>query len=428
MLITFSTNKGTYTYAGTGYANPHAPTQIGSTTYSYDTNGNLISAGTKYYAWNYRNEMIRSSVGSTASTTYSYDHLGSRLTKKSGTSATSTYPMPMFTLNGTATTSYVSAQGELMGTLDVPGTSTQTRIHRDHLSSTNAVTNASGTVVSTITYHPYGDEMATTGVQTVDRRYIGERLDQGEELSYLNARYFDSKQGQFLSQDPMFWSLNQNLYDPQTFNSYSYASNNPINKKDPTGLLTKTEKQILQLQIKVIELQLKLITLQNKALDKGITAASAFNDPVQGLKDVGNTNNSMTTRVTSGIGVVGSIAGGGGAPRQAVSASVRVSSYTIGRAGESRLVSLLGTKAKEQTPYFTSLGKRYVDAVVDGAIHEAKNGYSYATSRNLTQAAKDAEIMATKGVEATWHLFKGGSDQLKNTLTDWGIKVIDYTE
>jgi RHS repeat-associated protein len=83
--------------------------------------------------------------------------------------------------------------------------------------------------------------MATTGVQTVDRRYIGERLDQGEELSYLNARYFDSKQGQFVSQDPVFWEVGLTpdgvriLRNPQIANSYGYAGDNPVVGKDPTG-------------------------------------------------------------------------------------------------------------------------------------------------------------------------------------------------
>lgn len=51
----------------------------------------------------------------------------------------------------------------------------------------------------------------------------------------MNARYYDGKRGQFLSQDPVFWSTKQNLANPQSFNSYSYAENNPVNLKDPDG-------------------------------------------------------------------------------------------------------------------------------------------------------------------------------------------------
>ena len=54
----------------------------------------------------------------------------------------------------------------------------------------------------------------------------------------LNARYYSSAQGQFLSEDPVFLGnpSQQNLQDPQSLNSYSYANDNPIVKSDPNGL------------------------------------------------------------------------------------------------------------------------------------------------------------------------------------------------
>ena len=51
----------------------------------------------------------------------------------------------------------------------------------------------------------------------------------------LNARYYDSPQGQFISQDPIFLSSSQNLTDPQSLNAYSYSEDNPITKSDPAG-------------------------------------------------------------------------------------------------------------------------------------------------------------------------------------------------
>ncbi len=41
--------------------------------------------------------------------------------------------------------------------------------------------------------------------------------------------------GRFISQDPVFWELNQNLANPQSLNSYSYANNNPVTFSDPDG-------------------------------------------------------------------------------------------------------------------------------------------------------------------------------------------------
>jgi RHS repeat-associated protein len=52
--------------------------------------------------------------------------------------------------------------------------------------------------------------------------------------TFLNARYLNPAQGQFTSEDPMFWGQ-QNLQDPQSFNAYSYSDDNPITKEDPSG-------------------------------------------------------------------------------------------------------------------------------------------------------------------------------------------------
>ncbi len=71
------------------------------------------------------------------------------------------------------------------------------------------------------------------------RKYIGEEHDVDTGLNYLNARYYDPRRGQFLSQDPLSWAPPaEYLLDPQQLNSYSYARNNPITYKDPTGLST----------------------------------------------------------------------------------------------------------------------------------------------------------------------------------------------
>ena len=79
------------------------------------------------------------------------------------------------------------------------------------------------------------------GTHDAERTFIGERYDTESSLSYLNARMYDGGRGQFQSQDPVFWEvgLTQDgravLMNPQAQNSYSYAQNNPLVYKDPTG-------------------------------------------------------------------------------------------------------------------------------------------------------------------------------------------------
>src|SRR5262249_3862726 len=110
----------------------------------------------------------------------------------------------------------------------------------DHLNSTNVVTDASGTQIQVLDYYPYG---STRISQTTDgfneqKQYIGQYDDSETNLNYLQNRYYNSVNGQFLSEDPVFLGnpKQQVLTDPQSLNSYSYANDNPINRSDPTGL------------------------------------------------------------------------------------------------------------------------------------------------------------------------------------------------
>jgi YD repeat-containing protein len=71
-------------YAGMSDADPDAVTQIANgvstTTYSYDNNGNLTSAGTSTFSWDHNNRMTQAvTQGSTS--TYSYDYAGRRMPK-----------------------------------------------------------------------------------------------------------------------------------------------------------------------------------------------------------------------------------------------------------------------------------------------------------------------------------------------------------
>jgi len=253
--------SNTYTYAGTGYANPHTLTElsngVSTSTFAYDNNGNLTQKTTDgvttTYLWDYANRLIALGVNS-ATTTYGYDAFGSRVLQTTATN-TNIYPFKWFSVassTGTGaqfstTTEYVFSGDILVSTIDqqlaggaATGSPQTFYIHPDHLGSTNVITNASGTVVTTKDYYPYGSLRVNSGSASLARGYIGQFEDQSN-LSYLNARYYDSGRGQFISQDPVFWEIGLTqdgknvLLDPQALNSYAYANGNPITKKDPTG-------------------------------------------------------------------------------------------------------------------------------------------------------------------------------------------------
>ncbi len=72
--ITSRSDRGTYSYTQTDYANPYAVTSIlqtdGTTViYTYDNNGNLVSDGTTTYTWDYKNRLVSSGETTTSTTT-----------------------------------------------------------------------------------------------------------------------------------------------------------------------------------------------------------------------------------------------------------------------------------------------------------------------------------------------------------------------
>lgn len=64
-----------------------------------------------------------------------------------------------------------------------------------------------------------------------DQKFTAKERDSESGLDYFGARYLSSAQGRFLSPDPGPWILN----NPQYFNMYNYALNNPLRYADEEG-------------------------------------------------------------------------------------------------------------------------------------------------------------------------------------------------
>ena len=92
------------------------------------------------------------------------------------------------------------------------------------------VADSSGTSAATLRYFPFGASRFTTGSIPTDEKFTGQRLD-STGLYYYGARYYDAGMGSFISPDTIIPHPN----NPQSFNRYSYALNNPLKYVDPTG-------------------------------------------------------------------------------------------------------------------------------------------------------------------------------------------------
>ena len=214
------------------------PGTTATTSLSYDDNGNVTEVGTTtFYTYDFDNRLTQSSIWNgtaTTTTTYAYDPFGNRISQTASTTTTF-YPSKYYsittTTSGTSTvatsTDYLYSGATLLGTVDqkmVNGTATGTAItrynHPDNLGSTNVTSDSGGNLAQWFDYAPYGSLLASenTGTTTAARQYIGQFSD-ASGLSYLNSRYYNPVQGQFLSQDPEFLgeSVSTKAYRPTKF-------------------------------------------------------------------------------------------------------------------------------------------------------------------------------------------------------------------
>jgi len=107
--------------------------------------------------------------------------------------------------------------------------------HQDWMGTERIRTTYNGNVEGTFTSLAFGDDQ-TTASGTDGDTYHYAMLDHDGETNTDHAQFrqYSNTQGRWLSPDPYSGSYDFN--DPQSFNRYVYASNNPLSAIDPSGL------------------------------------------------------------------------------------------------------------------------------------------------------------------------------------------------
>ncbi len=128
------------------------------------------------------------------------------------------------------------------------GSSVFEYVHRDHLGSVEAVTDQAGNKLVVLGHDPYGERRKPDWTGQLTKAEIeallaahGERVSRGftrhehldrTGLIHMNGRMYDPRLGRFLSPDPIVGDVTSS----QSWNLYSYVTNNPLSYVDPTGL------------------------------------------------------------------------------------------------------------------------------------------------------------------------------------------------
>ncbi|MBL8144319.1 MAG: RHS repeat-associated core domain-containing protein [Acidobacteria bacterium] len=106
---------------------------------------------------------------------------------------------------------------------------------QDALGSVRIVFDASGAAVARADYEPFGELFTVPGMPGTSElpatQFTGQERDAEASLDYFGARFFVPRTGRFSQVDPVY----AGLFDPQQWNRYAYARNNPLTFVDPTG-------------------------------------------------------------------------------------------------------------------------------------------------------------------------------------------------
>lgn len=227
-------------YAFNGYVSVSRPYAVnglnqyataGSASFTYDDNGNLTGDGTNTYSYDVENRMT-SATTAIGAITIKYDPLG-RLWQMIVPTKTLEFTYDgdslVMEMNGSSPFRIVHGPNDDDPMIQYNGTGYGTRysMEPDYQGSIVSLADASGAKYWINTYDEYGITPSTNygRFQYTGQVWLGQL-----GLYYYKARMYSPTLGRFMQTDPIGYKDQNNLYE--------YVGDDPIDEKDPTGLLS----------------------------------------------------------------------------------------------------------------------------------------------------------------------------------------------
>ncbi len=221
--------SGSSSFGATYSASTNQMTQIGSSTPTYDLNGNVTNDFLHSYAWDADGRPV-----TIDGVSVTYDAFGDVVEENhSGSYAQFVYAPSGGELaimaGSTLQKGFVPLTGGSTAVYNSSGLAYYR--HSDWLGSSRFASTPSRAMYSDGGYGPFGEPYAQTG--TTDLSFTGMNQDTSANLYDFPAREYGI-QGRWPSPDPSGIS-SVDPTDPQSWNRYAYVRNNPLASTDPTG-------------------------------------------------------------------------------------------------------------------------------------------------------------------------------------------------
>jgi RHS repeat-associated protein len=207
-----------------------------SDSFNYDAAGNVIGDGSHTYTYDAENRMVAVDNGNTAS--YFYD-AESRRVQATTSGGSQDF---LFDLQGKAITAIRGSDGAWLrgevwsplGYLATYANGTTYFNQTDWLGTVRARSDMSADLAESDTSLPFGDLLNTPGGFS-PVHFTGQDRDTESGLDHFWYRQYSATQGRWMSPDPAGMAVVE-LSNPQTWNRYTYVTNNTMNRSDSDGL------------------------------------------------------------------------------------------------------------------------------------------------------------------------------------------------